>query len=107
MNSKLALIRFLLVSVLLLPAFYASAAMSEVTILDKGEIVKLSDEQLMETYIDIIVELEASKAFHTTSGFTPKSYTEYKDLLKYRLHLLMEIRKRGLELPITENTTLR
>ena len=50
-------------------------------------------------FIDVLVEMEASKTFHTTSGFTPKEYTAYKNLLRYRIQLLMEIHKRGLEAP--------
>lgn len=75
------------------------AYMDDITILDPKEIVKLTDTQLTDTFIDVIVEMEASKTFHTTSGFTPKEYTAYKNLLRYRIQLLMEIHKRGLEAP--------
>jgi hypothetical protein len=97
--------RTILMITILLSAFFftsshpAFAAMSEITILNKTDIAKLSDAQLLDTYVDILVELEASKSFHVTSGFTPKSYNEYKDLIRYRINLLMEIHKRGLETP--------
>lgn len=77
----------------------ALAYMDDITILEAKEIVKLTDTQLTDTFIDVIVEMEASKTFHTTSGFTPKEYTAYKNLLRYRIQLLMEIHKRGLEAP--------
>ena len=77
----------------------ALAYMDDITILEPTEIVKLTDPQLVNTFIDVIVEMEASKTFHTTSGFTPKEYTAYKNLLRYRIQLLMEIHKRGLEVP--------
>lgn len=80
------------------PAAY-SYDMDEVVILEQSEIGKLTDTQLVDTYIEVIVELEAGKAFHTTSGFKPKEYTAYKDLLRYRIRLLMEMQKRGLEAP--------
>jgi len=72
---------------------------SDVTILDKGSIARLSDDQLINAYEDTLVEIEASKTFHTTSGFSPKEYKDYKELLKYRLLLLVEIHSRNLELP--------
>ena len=75
------------------------AYMDDIEILEQKDIAKLADPQLIDTYIDVIVEMEASKTFHTTSGFTPKEYTAYKNLLRYRIQLLMEVHKRGLEAP--------
>lgn len=75
------------------------AYMSDIVILEPKDISKLADDQLISTFIDVIVEMEASKTFHTTSGFTPKEYDAYKNLLRYRIELLMEIHKRGLEAP--------
>ena len=72
---------------------------SNVTVLEKPEIIKLTDEKLIDGYEDVLVEIEAVKTFHTTSGFTPKQYDEYRALLKYRLQLLMEIHSRNLEIP--------
>lgn len=88
---------------MLLSAFFsghaAMAYMDDIAILEQKEIAKLSNDQLLNVFIDVIVEMEASKTFHTTSGFTPKEYTAYKNLLRYRIQLLMEIRKRELEAP--------
>lgn len=72
---------------------------SDVTILDKPTIVKLSDDQLIDTYENTIVEIDANRSFHATSGFSPKEYKDFKALLKFRLMLLVEIHSRNLELP--------
>jgi hypothetical protein len=77
----------------------ALAFMDEFKVLEQSEITKLNDTQLIDTYIEVIVELEAVKTFHTTSGFKPKEYDSYKDLLRYRIRLLMEFHKRGIEAP--------
>jgi len=72
---------------------------SDVIILDKPSIVKLTDDQLTDTYENAIVEIDAIRTFHATSGFSPKEYKDYKALLKFRLLLLVEIHSRNLELP--------
>ena len=72
---------------------------SSVTILDKPVIAKLSDEQLIDTYENTLVEIEANRTFHATSGFSPKEFKDYKALLKFRLLLLVEIHGRDLDLP--------
>ena len=72
---------------------------SDVAILDKPAIVKLTDDQLIDAYENTIVEIDASRSFHATSGFSPKEYKDYKAMLKYRLMLLVEIHSRNLELP--------
>jgi hypothetical protein len=72
---------------------------SDIKILKKEEIDMLSDEKLTDAYVDLLVELEAQRTFYLNSSFLPKQYKEYKDLLKYRLQLLMEIHSRNLELP--------
>jgi len=72
---------------------------SDVAILDKPAIVKLTDDQLIDTYENTLVEIDASRSFHATSGFSPKEYKDYKNLLKFRLLLLVEIHSRNLELP--------
>ena len=99
MNLKLMTVKVFVAAMFFLPSVSSWAYMEDVAILDKKEIVKLADDKLIDTYIDVIVEMEASKTFHTTSGFTPKEYTAYKDLLRYRIQLLIEIHKRGLEAP--------
>ena len=81
------------------PVLVFAEMVSRVTLLQKAEITKLSDDKLVDAYEDVLVELEAIRTFHLTSGFTPKQYDEYRDLLKFRLDLLMEIHNRNLELP--------
>ena len=72
---------------------------TDVTILDKASISRLTDEQLIDTYENTLVEIQANTSFHTTSGFSPKEYKDYKALLKFRLMLLVEIHGRNLEIP--------
>ncbi len=72
---------------------------SDVIILDKSAITKLTDDELIDTYENTLVEIQASSSFHTTSGFSPKEYKDYKALLKFRMLLLVEIHGRNLELP--------
>jgi hypothetical protein len=89
--------------IFMLCASIAHAAFtSNVTPVDKAEIAKFSDDVLVDKYLDTIVEVEANKTFHSTSGFSPKDYNEYKALLKFRLLLLMEIHGRNLEIPQLE-----
>jgi hypothetical protein len=72
---------------------------SDVSIMDKPAIGKLSDDQLIDVYENTIVEIEANRTFHATSGFSPKEYKDFKALLKFRLLLLVEIHSRNLEIP--------
>jgi hypothetical protein len=72
---------------------------SDVTILDKPAIVKLDNDQLINVYEKTLVEIEANRSFHATSGFSPKEFKDYKALLKFRLLLLVEIHSRNLDLP--------
>ena len=75
------------------------ALTSDVAILPKEEIVRLSDEKLTDAYMDTVVEIEATTSFHATSGYTPKQYGDYKELLKYKMRLLMEMHGRNLDVP--------
>ena len=75
-------------------AFY-----SELKVLNKTEMAALSDENLVDAYMDALVEIEAQKTFHVNAGFTVKELGQYREVLKYRLGLLMEIHKRHLEIP--------
>jgi hypothetical protein len=82
-------------------AFMGDAAdkADEIQVLEAKDILLLDDQKLVEAYIDAIVEIDATKTFHSTSGFTPKEFKAYKGLLKYRLHLLFEIHRRKMEIP--------
>ena len=72
---------------------------SDVTILDQPAIVKLNNDQLVDVYEKTLVEIEANRSFHATSGFSPKEFKDYKALLRFRLLLLVEIHSRNLDLP--------
>ncbi len=72
---------------------------SQIKILSKAEIAALPDDALTQTYIDAVVETEAKNAFHKTSGFTPRGYQEYKDLVRFRVELRAELDKRKLYIP--------
>ena len=78
----------------------SDAFLYDVNILPKTAIEKLSDEALIDAYIDVMIELEAAQTFHQTSGFGKASeYQKFKKLLRYRTDLIMEMRKRELEIP--------
>ena len=94
---KIFISAFLIALILVGPAF--AGFESAVTVLPKAEITKLADDKLTDAYTDVMVEIEAIKTFHATSGFTTKQYDEYRKLLKYRLLLSMEIHSRNLEIP--------
>ena len=93
-------VRFVAVflSVLML-AGSAAAFIYELKTLDKKEIAKLSDEELIDAYLEVMIEFKASSMFHETSGFTPKDYENYKALLRYRIYLEAEMKKRELKAP--------
>lgn len=86
-------------SIVLLVNSTCFAFLYEVKVLDKNSIAKLSDEEIIDAYINVLIELKASATFHETSGFTPEDYKKHKDLLRYYIYLKMEIEKRKLEIP--------
>jgi hypothetical protein len=100
MKSLCALV---LIAGLLLPVSPALAAMSfpseDIQILESKDITALTDDKLVDDYIDILSEIEAARAFHMTSGFTIKEYNKYKEIIKYRLRLMFEINRRKIEIP--------
>jgi hypothetical protein len=73
------------------------AFLFEVPILSKEQIVKLSDRELEDKFLDAVVELEAVETFYCNSGFTPREYAKLKALLKYRVLLLQEMSLREIE----------
>lgn len=73
-----------------------------VKILTEEEITKLSDKDLLNAYIDVAVEIQAQTSLHAASGYMPKEYESYKELLRYRVLLINEIKKRKLEVPETQ-----
>jgi hypothetical protein len=77
----------------------AAEFLYQVPVLDQAGISKLTDEQLINAYIDAMVELEATTIFQGRAGFNPKEFDKYKRLLRYSVDLNLEIQKRKLELP--------
>ena len=72
----------------------------QVKVLDKEAVSKLSDEELLKDYVDMLVEVEATRTFYTRSGFgSPREYEQYRALLRYRIYLLWEIENRKLPVP--------
>ena len=96
----LALAAFAVVLSAVRPAL--SALESNIVVLDRAGIKALEDDKLLDNYIDVIVELKAIESFHTTSGFTPKEYDNYKSLLRYKILLLDEVETRKLRVPHME-----
>jgi len=78
---------------------HAQGFLFEVQPLAQDAIKALPNEKLMDTYIDVMVELEAVDTFYDTAGLTPKEYKKYKALLRFRTDLLLEIQKRELKIP--------
>ena len=72
---------------------------ANLAILEKKDIAKLTDEELTNTYMDALVEVQARKDFFNRFGFAGKDLDDYKAMLKYRLTLLMEIHSRNLDIP--------
>lgn len=77
----------------------AQAFLFEITVQDKAAIKKLSDEKLVDTYIDAMIELEASDKFYSNTGLKPKEYAKYKKLLRFRTDLILEFQRREFEPP--------
>ncbi|HOY09816.1 MAG TPA: hypothetical protein PLB05_07050 [Candidatus Omnitrophota bacterium] len=82
-------------------AVAAQGFLYSVTILDQQAVRALSDEKLLEIYVDVLVDLEASTAFSRTAGFNKNEYIKFKELIYFRVRLFNEIKRRRLEVPET------
>ena len=76
-----------------------AAYTSDLKVLEKKEIVKLTDEQLTDVYMNTLVDVEARKDFFNHFGLAGKDLDDYRAVMKYRLLLLMEIHSRNLDIP--------
>jgi hypothetical protein len=76
-----------------------AAYTSELKIVEKKDIIKLTDDQLTEAYMDALVDVEARRDFFNHFGFAGKELDDYRAVMKYRLLLLMEIHGRNLDIP--------
>ena len=92
----------LLCTLMLCTSAFTQNFLFNMTPLDKPAIVKLSDEQLIENYIDVLVEVEALRTFYAKGGLVPKEYAQFKAIVKYKILLVQEINKRKLEVPRSE-----
>ena len=81
---------------------FAQGFLFSIEPLDKAGIAKLSDEQLVDTYIDVLAEVEALKTFYAKGGLVPKEYTKFKDMVRYKIRLVQEITKRKIDVPRSE-----
>lgn len=97
--KKIVLIMIVLAGLLSGNNGWAAFSNDDIKVLTQKEIALLSDDRLVDAYMDVLVEMEAGKTFHTTSGFKPREYARYKEILKYRLLLRFEIHRRKLEVP--------
>lgn len=96
------MLRKFLLAVLVLVCFCPVKSFAyplSVTILEKKDIVKLTDAALTEAYLDTIIEIEANNVLHSTGGFSPKEFQDYKALLRYRYELKSELQRRQLDIP--------
>jgi hypothetical protein len=93
------LMPFILMAVFWGGMLWATDFNFDVKILNKEEVAKLSDEVLLDTYLNAVVEIDAVKEIHRTAGYTPKEYDAFKELLRYRILLIQEMQKRKIEIP--------
>ena len=88
--------------VCLLLATSAHAFLYEVKILTDDEIHQMLKEELMQVYIDAMIERRASETFHGRAGFSPKEYESFKELLSLIVRLRQEMSHRGMDVPPVE-----
>lgn len=82
-------------SIFVMLSTQASAFLYELKILSAEEITQLSDEQLMDVYVEAKIEERASGEFHYGAGFnSAKEYNKRKELLRYIFELRREMGKR-------------
>ena len=79
----------------------AQSFLYSVPILDQQSVQALSDEKLLEVYVDVLIDLEASTTFSRTAGFNKNDYMKFKELIRYRVRVFNEIKRRRLEVPET------
>jgi hypothetical protein len=73
----------------------------ETQIKNSEEIVALADQDLLDAYVDLLIDLEASTIFSRTAGFNQQDFFKFKKLIRYRVDLRKEILKRKLKVPGT------
>jgi len=96
-------ILLILVASILMISTQADAFLYDYVILTKEEIKKLSEAELLSSYIEAKIELDASRSFHGRAGFTPKEYNRHKKLLKSIVTLRLEMQVREIDVPPIED----
>ena len=92
--QKISMILF----VILLCAGTASAFLYEIQMHSMLEITEMTNDQLLENYLEAKIEERASAEFHEGAGFSnAKEYQLRKDLLRYIIYLRKEMLTRELE----------
>lgn len=89
----------LLTLLVVLTCSYCFAFPYEIELLTSEETSALSDEALVDIYIEAKIEVNASKIFFGRSGFTPKDYKKYKELLGYIVRVRQEMHDRDIDAP--------
>ncbi|MFP4473586.1 MAG: hypothetical protein ACLFPX_06960 [Candidatus Omnitrophota bacterium] len=77
----------------------AWAFLFSIPVMDREAISKLSDEKLLDQYIDVMIEIEAAQTFYSVAGLNPKEYEKLKKHLRFRTDLLLEMQEREIEIP--------
>ncbi|MBF0479628.1 MAG: hypothetical protein HQL26_09100 [Candidatus Omnitrophica bacterium] len=89
----------LMLCVLAFTCSTAFAFLFEGKVMTREEIKQLTDDALLQTYTDIMIEKRANEAFHANSGYSPKEYENYKVLLTYVVNLRQEMANRKIDPP--------
>ena len=79
--------------------YTASAFPFTIAPLSASAVSELSNEKLIQAYIDAAIEVETVGKFYENAGFTPKELGRYRDLLYYRTSLITELNRRGIPIP--------
>ncbi len=72
-------------------------------ILDKSSISRLNNEELIDYYIELMVDLDMSNAiFRDRQGTNPSDLMKRRGLFEARAYVILEMEKRKIEVPPIE-----
>ena len=71
----------------------------EIKDMTKEELAKLSKDDLIDFYKNVLIEKQANETFHGKAGFSAKEYESYKVLLALVIKIREEMANRDLEPP--------
>ena len=93
---KKFILTLLLLVMLVVPA---AAFLYDIKMMTRDEIKALTDQQLMDAYIEAMIEDQTSREFHEAAGFnSAKEYNKRKDLLRYIIFLRKELVERDMDM---------